>query len=158
MNFKISIIIISIFFSINSYAQTIEEIKADRDKYIWGEGKGMSLDEADNAALHSLISQISTVVESKSSLVKDEKLGDKDSYNEEYKASINTYSKATLRNTKRIVIANEPNAEVFRYIKKKEINKVFFERKNKILDFCNLPAMQKRICKLQMLYATIIGQ
>jgi hypothetical protein len=48
---------------------------------------------------------------------------------------VNTYSNATLHNTERIVISNEPDAKVFRYIERQNVEKVFENRKDKIIDF-----------------------
>ena len=42
-------------------AQSISEIKRDKD-YIWGEGKGGTLTQADNEALNDLITQIRRVL------------------------------------------------------------------------------------------------
>lgn len=56
-------------------------------------------------------------------------------YKETVKSVIRTYSNATLTNTERIVIENEPDARVFRYMKRSEIDKIFKARKNKILEY-----------------------
>ena len=47
---------------------------------------------------------------------------------------VNTYSQATLQNTQRIVIENEPDAHVFRYVKRSEVDKIFESRRLKIFD------------------------
>lgn len=119
-----------------SSAQTIEQIKADRNTYLWGEGSATSLKKADNIALDMLISQISTEVESNFSLLKTEDTENGEStYTETVKSVVNTYSNASLNNTERIVMSNEPDAKVFRYIKRSEVNKIFEARKQKILGF-----------------------
>ncbi|MCK9256325.1 MAG: LPP20 family lipoprotein, partial [Bacteroidales bacterium] len=101
------------------FSQSIESIKADRRTYLWGEATANSLKKADNLALDMLISQISTEVEAKFTLIKDENILDDDySYSETVKSVVNTYSNASLTNTERIVISNEPDAKVFRYIKR----------------------------------------
>lgn len=123
-----------IAFTIN--AQTIDQIKADRQTYIWGEGSGTTLNRADQDALGMLINQISTQVESKFTLLQEEvRNSGKESFQETFKGVINTYSTATLRNTERIVISNEPDAKVFRYIKRAEVEKIFSERERKIQEF-----------------------
>ena len=59
-------LIIFLFFVFNYIeAQSIDEIKKDHAKYIWGEGSGSTLKKADQNALSMLINQISTTVESK---------------------------------------------------------------------------------------------
>lgn len=115
-------------------AQSVDEIRESPD-YISGEGFGRSLREADNDALKSLISKISVSVESDFSSVEEEVASDEglDSKSA-VKSVISTYSQATLQNTERIIIKNEPNAEVFRYVKRSEVNKIFESRKAKLLD------------------------
>lgn len=117
-------------------AQSIESIKADRQNYIWGEGRGTTLKKADNEALAMLINQISTEVESNFTMLRDEQQQNGESaYAETVHSVVNTYSNASLKNTERIVVANEPDAQVFRYIKRSEISKIFEARKQKILGF-----------------------
>lgn len=119
-----------------SIAQTIDQIKADRQNYIWGEGTGISLNRADQDALGMLINQISTQVESRYTLLQEEvRSSGKDSFKETFEGVINTYSNATLRNTERVVISNEPDAKVFRYIKRYEVDKIFSDRERKIIEF-----------------------
>src|SRR5690554_5371308 len=123
-----------ITFSIN--AQTIDQIKADRQTYIWGEGTGTTLNRADQDALGMLINQISTQVESRFSLLQEEvRSSGKETFQEAFKSVINTYSSATLRNTERIVISNEPDAKVFRYIKRADVEKIFADREAKLIEF-----------------------
>ena len=45
---------------------------------------------------------------------------------------MNTYSQATLTNTERLIIMNEPDAHVGRWIKKSEIERIFENRKARI--------------------------
>ena len=115
-----------------SFAQSISEIKADRQTYIWGEGEGMTIARADQQALASLISQISTQVEGNFTMLKEE---NQDNYIEKYQEVIKSYSNATLHNTERIIVSNEPDAKVFRYIKRSDVHKVFQQRKAKIKEF-----------------------
>ena len=98
-------------------SQTIEQIKADRHNYFWGEGSGVTLHRADQEAVAMLISQISVHVEASfTHLFEDTGTAGRNSYREVFDGVINTYSSATLRNTERITVSNEPDARVFRYI------------------------------------------
>ena len=121
------------------HSQSVEKIKESSDRYIWGEGTGSTLQKADNEALQMLTSQISVQVESKFRhfVEEEEKTGQQDDYHfeEKVKSIVNTYSNATLHNAERIVISNEPDAKVFRYIKRENVHRVFENRKNKIFDF-----------------------
>lgn len=127
--------ILSLFTSPLLHAQSVEEIQNSKE-YIWGTGSASTLKKADNEALAALISQISTNVSSQfSQLTEGGTEGDKATVDETFKSVINTYSRATLNNTRRIVIQNEPEAAVMRYIKVSEIQRIFEARKTKLLDF-----------------------
>ncbi len=128
------IFLLALVLPATALAQSVDEIRESPD-YISGEGFGRSLREADNDALKSLISKISVSVESDFSSVEEEVASDEglDSKSA-VKSVISTYSQATLQNTERIIIKNEPNAEVFRYVKRSEVNKIFESRKAKLLD------------------------
>ncbi len=132
VTFTVTLLIQSI-----SIAQSVEQIKADRKNFIWGEGSGVTLKSADQDALAMLINQISANVESNfTHLVEDVQTnGENSRYEETFKGVIKTYSSATLHNTERIVLANEPDAKVFRYIRRADVQKIFEDRKLKILDF-----------------------
>ena len=117
-------------------AQSITEIKSDTKKYIWGEGSGTTISRADQEALAMLVNNISVQVESKFSHLTEEVVSaGKGTFNEVFHGVINTYSNSTLKNTERILISNEPDAKVFRYILRSEVDKIFAERKVKIFDF-----------------------
>ncbi|MBR4997685.1 MAG: LPP20 family lipoprotein [Bacteroidaceae bacterium] len=130
-----SILFILLLFCNVISAQSVENIKAS-DEYLYGEGRGESLKAADNAALQDLISKISVSVESGFDKVEEaiiNQAGIKD-YHHACKLVISTYSQATLHNTQRIVIENEPDAQVFRYVKRSEVDKVFESRRLKVFD------------------------
>ena len=115
-------------------AQSVSQIKAD-DSYIYGEGWGATLKQADQSALQDLTSKISVTVSTSSfmdmeEISKDGKIDAK----RKFENLINTYSQATLTNTQRIVIQNEPDAQVLRYIKVSEVDRIFEGRKAKVLD------------------------
>lgn len=115
-------------------SQSIDEIRESSD-YISGEGFGRSLREADNDALKSLISKISVSVQSDFSSVEEEVVtSDGIDANSAVRSVIQTYSQATLQNTERIIVKQEPNAEVFRYVKRSDVAKIFESRKAKVLD------------------------
>lgn len=115
-------------------AQSVEDIKAS-EEYLTGEGWGESLKAADNAALQALISKISVSVESQFENIEEE-ITDQVSVDSRSacRSVVNTYSQATLQNTQRIVIENEPDAHVFRYVKRSEVDKIFESRRLKVLD------------------------
>lgn len=123
-----------IFFSLNINAQSVSQIQADKS-YISGEGWGSTLKQADDAALQDLVSKISVSVRGSFSSTEEEinrngKLDAKSVYT----SIIKTYSNATLTNTQRIVIENEPDAHVLRYVKVAEVARIFEGRKAKVFD------------------------
>ncbi|MDO9633975.1 MAG: LPP20 family lipoprotein [Paludibacter sp.] len=133
MNKKISFILVcSALTIISGYTQTMQEIKSDQQTYLWGEGSGSTLKAADQQALADIISQISTQVQSNFERTITE-TGNK--FSETVNDVLKTYSNATLHNTQRFIVQHEPDAKVFRYIKRSEIAKVFESRKQKIIEF-----------------------
>lgn len=121
-------------FNLNLFAQSVSQIQADKN-YLSGEGWGGTLKQADDAALQDLISKISVNVRSSFTSTEEEinKNGNLDAKSV-YTSLIKTYSSATLTNTQRIVIENEPDAHVLRYVKVAEIARIFEGRKAKVLD------------------------
>ena len=112
-----------------AFSQTAEEIKNAPTIYLWGQGVGKTLQEADQNALTDLIGQISTHVESQSSLWYDEQARES---SVSWKSVVHTYSHATLHNTQRLVLSEEPEIKILRYIRREEVAKVFEQRHNKI--------------------------
>lgn len=115
-------------------AQSVEDVR-ESDEYLFGEGWGESLKSADNAALQDLISKISVSVESQFENIEEE-VTDQVTVDSRSacRSVVNTYSQATLQNTQRIVIENEPDAHVFRYVKRSEVDKIFESRRLKVHD------------------------
>jgi hypothetical protein len=113
-------------------SQGIADIQADRQTYLCGMGSGSTLKAADQDALTIIIEQIFMQVESNFEVSKVETTGEK--FKETVKDVVKTYSSATLKNTERIVVQDEPDAKVFRYIKRSEIVKIFESRKNKLIE------------------------
>ena len=86
-----------------THAQSFEEIQQSSD-YLWGTGNASTLKQADNDALAALISQISTKV---SASFEQQTEGGTDGKgdavaDENFKSVINTYSRATLNNTRKL--------------------------------------------------------
>jgi hypothetical protein len=117
------------------YAENWETVKGN-NAYLWGEGWGVTVAEADKQALSDLISKISVSVSSNVSVIDHENITDKETESStEFKSVVNTYSDATLNNTEKQIISNEPNAHVARWILRSEIAKIFESRKNKVNEY-----------------------
>lgn len=133
---RLSVLFCFFIFGCSIYAQNIENIK--RDPAMWSaEGQGRTIDEADHDALSQIIRQISVSISTQSKESdknKKEENGNSHSvYTQE--SSTNSFSFASLQNVEMIVLQPEPNAKVFRWVSKAEVNRMFEERSHKILDF-----------------------
>ena len=113
----------------------IESIKANSD-YIYGEGSGSTEAKADKEALANLMSQISVSVSSSFELNESEiTTGDSENnYQQAVNYMVKTYSQGTLPNTRRIMISDDPEYRIIRYIHKLELEKVFNGRRDKVTD------------------------
>ena len=120
------------------YAQSVSEIK-NSGKYLWGEGMSESYQDADRQALRHLVENISVNVESSfTNVIENVNSEGKADSKMAMLAVMNTYSQATLTNTKSITISQEPDAHVLRYVRVEDVAKIFEARKNKAIDFINL--------------------
>lgn len=117
------------------WAQSWEQIKADKN-YVWGEGRGTTVAEADRRALADLVGQICTQVSSDFEMLHEERQAGEEVLDSKtyVKDRLNTYSQATLTNTARFILKNEPDAVVGRAIKTTEIARIFESRVAKAKD------------------------
>lgn len=115
----------------NNVIQQVKAIKSDTG-YYWGEGAGATYSEADRIALTELISKISVSIEA---TITNRDVEVNGQLNSEYDISFKSYSNATLNGAQVIVISNEPNSRVFRYISKKAVDKIFEQREDKVRDY-----------------------
>lgn len=136
---KLKITILFSLFLIPSYAQPWDEIIND-SQYIYGEGVGYTIEEADQVAITNLISKISLVVSSEFSISEDEKVQNGILDSKTYTNSkLQTYSAATLTNTERVVIESSPDEfYIGRYIKRSEIDRIFEGRIRSIKEYVRL--------------------
>lgn len=116
-------------------AQGVDGIKRN-SSYLYGEGGGVTLQAAKEAALADLIQKISVTVHSDFTSKEHELNQDGNVTSDaEYQAIIRSYSTATLTNVKTIVLKPEPDASVFLYIAKSEIDRIFESRVAKAKEF-----------------------
>ena len=119
-----------------SSAQTWDEVKNSPQHYLTGEGWGETIDEADQQALASLISKLSVVVSSNFEMLEGESRdGSSEDYKKYIESKVNTYSNATLTNTEILILSNEPDAHVARWIKRSEIERIFESRRAKVMEY-----------------------
>ncbi len=112
-----------------------QQIMAD-DSYIYGTGFGNTYADADQRALQDLLSKISVSVSS-SIDIKTEEInlnGQVDSKNV-MQAVVNSYAHGALNNTQNLQLADEPEVQVMRYVKKSDVEKIFTERIERVRDY-----------------------
>jgi len=120
---------------LHAQSLSVDEIKQS-DEYLWGEGQGETNTVAENRALKNLISKISISVETQFQNIEEEVYdedGELDS-RAACKSVINTYSQATLTNTQSVIVSNEPDAHIFRYVRRDDVEKIFEGRKRLVHD------------------------
>lgn len=133
---RLFLILITIVISSVVYAQDIDQIKSD-PLYWSAEGIGTTIDEADKNAMSRLARQISVNIstqeqkDTQSTKTSEGTVG----FHSVFSENVKSFSFASLHNVEMIILAPEPNAKVFRWVAKTEVDKMFEERKNKILDF-----------------------
>lgn len=133
---KLFVTIALIIVSAAVNAQSWDEVRKDTQTYLFGEGWGDTIDEAEQQALAALISKISVDVSSNFEMLEGEsREGDVEQYSKYVENKISTYSNATLTNTESFVLSNEPDAHVVRWIKRSEIARIFEGRKAKVLEY-----------------------
>ena len=143
-------ILFLLFTVLPSSSQSWESVKGN-SAYLYGEGWGITVAEADENALNDLISKISVHVEGNTSHEETEKVTNTGiEGNSFFQSSVNTYSQATLNNTNKIVIKNEPDAHVGRWIKRTEIDKIFEGRKFKIADYISSAIKAEELGKIDI--------
>lgn len=103
--------------------------------YIYGEGTGNTIEEADRAALADLVSKISVNVTSSLTTTDRENATNRGIESEsQTQAMMRTYSNVQVPNARKVIIHDEPGAIVGRWIYADEKEKIFDDRKAKILD------------------------
>lgn len=126
-----------LFFSLNSIEKAIaqsdekEQIKASGE-YYWGEATANSSKEASDQALKYLTQSISITVHNQFQKKTDEASGQNGDFKEVTENILKTYSTATLKNVLTIRKPLGGQIEVFHYIKKSEVTKIYDERKKKV--------------------------
>ncbi len=129
---RVLIVTLLLLTTLSALPQNWDYIKTS-SLYLTGEGYGATIEEADRQALSDLISKIAVNVSSVTSHSNEEKVVDDNVQSStDFRSTIQTYSQATLTNTERIILQNEPDAHVGRWIKRSEIDKIFASRKLKI--------------------------
>lgn len=108
--------------------QRVDKIKNSSDKYYFGEGSGITNDEADAAALAALSRSINAKI---SALYKEQLTDDSESMTQTTTIS----SLVSVNNAELIILDEEPNATVFRYVLKSDVDDQFAAMADKIAEY-----------------------
>ena len=125
---------------------TMTEVKSSGE-YIWGEGCGSTINKADKEALSVLVSQLSISVETGFEINSEETDYE---FHERVQSIVKTYSTAKLNNSQLIVISDEPDAKVIRYIAKRDVAQQYKNRHRK-----NYQRLQKIRLYLQRRHSSL---
>lgn len=127
-------LIVALVLSAPTLAQSWEQIRSNA-AYLTGYGTGATVAEADQNALADLISKISVHVKSEFDQTEEETdhNGSMNGVSRIF-SRVKSYSQTTLNNTEQLIINNEPDAVVGRYVKKAEVDRIFEARKRKVCD------------------------
>ena len=131
----VSIVLLLVTFIVS--AQNWERIRED-DRYFWGEGWGRTVEEADREALASLTSKISIAVSScYRELEEQRNTSSGVDYITIRSNQLAMTSNTTFSNTKQVVRKSGRKYYVGRWINRSELNTVFSDRKDRVLEFEN---------------------
>lgn len=133
---KVSFALIFICFCFIAVSQTVEEIYSQTDLYIWGEGRGKTLEEAESTAVMMLMRRFTGQMEQNLRQVFD------DSHRTDgaeqatiIQKIINTYRDDCISKSQEIIVSEDQPVRVLRYIKKKDLDKVFENRQLHIFSY-----------------------
>lgn len=117
----------------NLNAQSWNEVVNDRETWLFGEGSGFTMEDAQNAALRDLTGKISTFVAGSFEQIDDEKFNNGNIDATTYvNMKISTYSAATLTNTEHFEKEEGEGWAALRFIKRTEVDRIFEGRKAKV--------------------------
>lgn len=113
-------------YSIPSQSQSISEIK-NNNNYVWGEGSGITTEEAEQNALAQMSRSISVSIFNMS-------LDANENGSSMQKSVLQSVTSAKFSNVQIKLLSEEPNARIFCYVHKDDVRKMFKQREYRILD------------------------
>ena len=132
---RVGVSIVLVLVTFLASAQNWERIRED-DRYIWGEGWGRTVEEADRDALASLTSKISIAVSSRYRELEEQRNTSSGvDYISIRSNQLAMTSNTTLSNTNQVVRKTGRRYYVGRWINRNELNTVFSDRKDRVLEF-----------------------
>ena len=113
-------------------AQDWNEVQKAPDAYMWAEGTGDTVEDADRQALEHLVSMIGVSVSSRYESFEGQSGS---AYSSRLENSLSTYTFASLSNTGVHVLARRPQARVVRWIARSEVNAMLEQRRSRVLEY-----------------------
>lgn len=121
--------ILCAFMSLGLKAQSVDEIKADEARYLWGEGSGNSQREAKENALHDLSSNISLHVSAvDDGYISNEQRNEEVNTYVSFERKMKTYSTVTLTDCHSKIVSTGNPFKVFCYVEREKVDKMFEDR------------------------------
>lgn len=103
---------------------------------IYGEGFGKTNAAADEAALFNLTGKITVTVQGKSEMTDSETTVDGEIESSSvFSSMVKSYTGATLTNAEYIMLDNEPEFHVLRYMKRNDMEEIFARRADRVADY-----------------------
>ncbi len=107
-----------------------DDVKYNTANFIYGEGWGESLEDADDNAMLDLALKFSEIIANDGNGRQGTVVNKND-----LEKQMKSYASSISNHTERMVLSNAPKAHVGRYIKRTELNKIFEGRKNRINEY-----------------------
>ncbi len=122
----------------NAQNPEAERIRRNPD-YIFAEGEGMFLEDADKEALRLLSSQIWTFVVSETTSSANTRIegGRIAEESEQLAAFDKSFTASTIPNARMLIIAEEPECRVLRYVSKSDVEAMLNAKSERIIDLVN---------------------
>ena len=141
-------IVVCLLASVPGLSQTWDEVCSNGD-YIWGEGWGRTIEEADREALASLGSHITIAVSSSFIHTEDQRIS---SSGKDYASVTNSYlslqSFTRLSNTYRIVLREGRRCHVGRWVRRDALETLFSDRRARALEYESMAEQAERELRL----------
>jgi len=121
---------------ISLFAQTWDEVKAESSRYVWGEGWGGNLEQADRAAMSALSSKISiTFINEFQSTEGQTSSGREKSRYSSIENNIRSFSSAALCNCGMEILESGKQYHVVRWISRDAVEQTRIERTKHTFDY-----------------------
>lgn len=138
---------------------TWKEIQ-NSSEYLYGKGTGKTRKQASDAALEDLVSQISTQVQTSFDMVSTTlNVNNEVTSEERAQQAVRTYSSVSLKNAETLEISKQgaPEVTIVRYVSKADIQKMFDDRKDKIIRLAESGMRAKRKGKIGTALQSFFG-